>query len=498
MSAEDALQNGEEEAEDPQELAERLNPEFLTACQRNDTEAALRLIEEHADPCCEDSRQWSALIWAANHGNDELTRLLIQRGAAEVYKYEDNLAKGMKKKKHSPLHWASFKGHLKVMWLLLRQNLSHHEKDQIGNTPLHLAAAGGSAECCKCLMAQGVDVFAKNDRGHTPFALCTVPEVQELLKSAMSTKACKASGKQFSATVMRYLCSWSLDAFCKSEVTHQLVYESADSTEKEKPVTWCTEVKNMVQDAEHQLVHAMNLNQLDTVTEALAKAEDKPVDCKLVHQCHMVKAKLESEIQLGSAMEVQVVTDLESFEGVQLKLSQAIRDAEIKNADPARLDAARGLRKRLLAEASLLRALEGRQKTTPAHILMLEELHLAATQEGTNPEVLERAAKLIAKLTSERKVQQRIAESAPLCEYASFKEVVGKENLPPWCMVTEQFEDFHEDYKKVVEVADRDQISSDLMNTALAQLSSIETLLVEKKQMEQEEALKVNKKGKKK
>jgi len=466
-------EDGEDGEPDPAELAERLNPELLAACMRNDTEAAVSLIDQHADPCCEDHRQWSPLVWAANHGNDSLTRLLISRGAAEVYKYDESQGKVMKKK-HSPLHWAAFKGHLKVLWLLMAppQNLSHHEK--------------------------GVDVFAKNDRGHTPFALCTVPEVQDILKKAMDCKACKATGKQFSATVMRYLCSWSLDAFCEAAVTQIFVFEAPDSTEKEKPVTWCTEVKNMVQEAEHQLIHAMNLNQLETVIEALIKAEDKPVDCRLVHQCSQVKAKLESEIQLGNAMEVQVVTDLDEFQGVHEQLTQAIEDAEYKMADPARIDAAKALRKRLLSEASLMRAVEGPQKTTPGHIMMLQELHGAATDEDANEKLLDKASRLIAKLTSEREVQKRIAETAPLADISSYKDAAGKEGLPEWSEETEKFEEFHEDYKRVVEQAERDEICKDLLGRALEQLSSMESLLVEKKQIEAEAGLKKGKKGKKK
>uniref|UniRef100_A0A7S2MVT5 Uncharacterized protein n=1 Tax=Zooxanthella nutricula TaxID=1333877 RepID=A0A7S2MVT5_9DINO len=501
MAEEAALGEDGEEVEDPQELAERLKPELLDACLRNDTEAALRLIDQHADPCCEDNRQWSPLIWAANHGNDALTRVLISRGAAEVYKYDDAAGLKVVKKKHSPLHWAAFKGHLKVLWLLMAppHNLSHHEKDAIGNTPLHQAAAGGSLDCAKCLMAQGVDVFAKNNRGHTPFALCTVPEVQELLKKAMECKACKATGKQFSATVMRYLCSWSLDAFCENAVTQLYVYESPEATEKECPVTWCTEVKNMVQEAEHQLIHAMNLNQLDTVTEALVKADDKPVDCKLVHQCSHVKAKLESEIQLVAAMQVQVVTNLDEFQGVHEMLSQAIEDAEDKSADAGRVEAARTLRKKLLSEASLMRAVGGPQKTTPGHILMLEELHRAATDESANEALLDEAGKLIAKLKSEREVQKRIAETAPLCEFETYKDAAGKENLPPWSVDTEEFETFHEDFKRVVEEAERDKIDEDLMAKALEQLAGIENLLVEKKRFEEEDKLKnAKKKGKKK
>jgi len=381
----------------------------------------------------------------------------------------------------------------------MSQNLSHHERDAIGNTPLHQAAAGGSLECCKCLMAQGVDVFAKNNRGHTPFALCTVPEVQEVLRKAMDCKACKATGKQFSATVMRYLCSWSLDVFCESAVTQQHIFEDHTSTEREKPVTWCTEVKDMVQEAERQLDHAMHLNQLETVTEALLRAEDKPVDCQLVYRCRQVKAKLESEIQLGKAMQCTKVNDLDEFGGVHEELSQAIEDAEFKNADVARINAAKTLRRKLMAEASLMRAVNGLQKTTPGHITMLQELTAAAQAESASEDLLIIATKLNAKLTSERDVQKRVAETAPLAALSSFKDAAGKTDLPAWCQLTDDFEKYHEHYKNDVELADKNQISKELMDTALEQLVSIEFLLTQKKQIEEEERLKGGKKkGKKK
>jgi len=426
-----------------------------------------------------------------------LTRLLIKHNAADQYKYDESQGK-VKKKKHSPLHWAAFKGHLKVLWLLMAppQNLSHHEKDAIGNTALHQAAAGGSLECCICLMAAGVDVFAKNDRGHTPYALCTVPQVQSLLDKAMKETSCKATGKQFSSTVLRFLCSWSLDVFCDAAITPMMVYEAPEATEKEKPVTWCTEVKNTIQEAEHQLNHAMHLNQLETITSALALAEGKPVDCKLVHMCSQVKAKLESEIELGKAMQVQVITNLDEFVGVHEALSSAIDDAERKNADQARVSAAKTLRRKLMSEASLMRAVEGSQKTTPGHITMLEELTTAAKAESANEELVTKATILIAKLKSEREVQRRIAETAPLCvaegdgQELSWAKVEKRDNLPAWSAETEQFEEWHEEYKKVVEQADQDKIAESLMTTALEQLAVIELLLIQKKQTEEEQKLK--------
>lgn len=493
MAMEDNGHDGLEDEEGGGDADGMLNPQLLDACMRNDTAAAIALIGQGADPCCEDQRQWSPLIWAASHGNEELTRLLIKLNAADVYKYDDS--QGLKvRKKHSPLHWAAFKGHLKVLWLLMSppQSLSHREKDAIGNTPLHQAAAGGNLECAKCLMAQGVDVFAKNDRGHTPYALCTEDKVQKLLLQAMKTTACEASGKQFSGNVLRYLCSKSEKVFCEAAVTQMLVYESAEATEKEKLVTWCTEVKNMIQEAEHQLNHAMHLNQLETIRAALAAAEDKPVDCKLVHNCRQVKARLEAEIQLGKAMQVEAIMKLEEFAGVHEALTKAIEHAEQKNADPSRILQAQTLLRKLASEAALMRAMQGKQKTTPGHISMLQELIAAAREENANEEVLNEAARLVAKLISEREVMKRVAETEPLCGPTPCAEA----KLPPWAAQTEAFEAFHEDYKHVVEQAEKDKISDSLMATALEQLSKIESLLIEKKRSEEERNLKAAKKKK--
>lgn len=499
----------DDEEEDAAMRAEKLNPELLAACMRNDTEAAIALIEQGADPCCEDDRQWSPLIWAASHGNVSLTRLLIKHNASDMYKYDETVGK-VKKKKHSPMHWAAFKGHLKVLWLLMGKEvgLSHREEDAIGNTTLHQAAAGGSLECTQCLMAQGCDVFAKNHRGHTPYVLCTVPEVQKLLKEAMETTACKASGKQFSSTVLRYLCLYSLDFFCKEAVVQDFVFESPDATEAEEPVTWCHEMRNNIVEAEKKLSDAsildVHTNQLEAITLALDSALQErgdlpplPIDCKLVYQCHKIKAKLEAEIELGAAMQVTTVTSLEDFVAVHEALTMAIEDAELKSADLQRVDAAKCLRRKLMAEASLMRAVQGTQKTTIGHIGMLEELSRAAEAESACEDLLRQTTKLTAKLKSEREVQHRIADAAPLCALASFAQAAGKENeLPQWCLDVEKFETFHEEYKAIVETGEGAEISPELQSAALEQLAKLEHLLVEKHQIENEERMKAAKKKK--
>jgi ankyrin repeat protein len=39
--------------------------------------------------------------------------------------------------KYTPLAWASYKGHYKVVWILLKQNMSPLDIDMHGNTAVH-------------------------------------------------------------------------------------------------------------------------------------------------------------------------------------------------------------------------------------------------------------------------------------------------------------------------------------------------------------------------
>jgi len=39
--------------------------------------------------------------------------------------------------KYTPLHWASYKGHYKVVWILLKAGMSPLEIDMHGNTSVH-------------------------------------------------------------------------------------------------------------------------------------------------------------------------------------------------------------------------------------------------------------------------------------------------------------------------------------------------------------------------
>jgi len=92
------------------------------------------------------------------------------------------------------MHWASFKGHYKVVWLLLQAGMSPLEIDMHGNTSVHQAASNAeSLRVLKCFMSRGCDIAMKNARGHTPLDLATDKTTRQLIEKAFATLKCKGS-----------------------------------------------------------------------------------------------------------------------------------------------------------------------------------------------------------------------------------------------------------------------------------------------------------------
>ena len=109
---------------------------------------------------------WNPLLWAACNGNEEIVRALIRQGAISPYlNKQKSMGDGDDKNKasndeeatdpfvkpkdarkvgkYTPLHWASYKGFYKVVWILLKNEMSALDIDMYGNTAVHQAAAAG-------------------------------------------------------------------------------------------------------------------------------------------------------------------------------------------------------------------------------------------------------------------------------------------------------------------------------------------------------------------
>ena len=180
----------------------------MEAVKNNDFEGVQEAIKINADPNVEENG-WNPLLWAACNGNQDIVRLLIKNQAHLKYKDQDDTDNAgdagddeeekdnfkpvpdpAKTGRSTPLHWASYHGHLKVVWVLMKEQMNPLTIDQYGNNCIHQAAANSQIEVLKCFMQFGVDLGLKNARVHTPLDLATDPETRSLIQRGIKTTHC--------------------------------------------------------------------------------------------------------------------------------------------------------------------------------------------------------------------------------------------------------------------------------------------------------------------
>ncbi|XP_063852411.1 uncharacterized protein LOC135095493 [Scylla paramamosain] len=69
---------------------------------------------------------------------------------------------------NTPVHTASYEGHVEVLEQLAGAGWSLTARNSDGDTPMHRAAAGGSVTCLQWLVQRGGDPSVQNNAGHTP------------------------------------------------------------------------------------------------------------------------------------------------------------------------------------------------------------------------------------------------------------------------------------------------------------------------------------------
>jgi ankyrin repeat protein len=91
--------------------------------------------------------------------------------------------------KNTPLQWAAFKGHKRVVWELLMEGYSTNDVDSCGNNAVHLAASNNLYKILKILLDDGGNANAPNLYRNTPLDLCTKRESRDLLTYEMEAGA---------------------------------------------------------------------------------------------------------------------------------------------------------------------------------------------------------------------------------------------------------------------------------------------------------------------
>ena len=309
-----------EEEEEVEITQEEKDAELLKYAKSGDLKEIKRCVKDGANPNAKAPDNWSPILWASCNGHLDVVQYLLDRGAGQEYAKRSSLVESKTESKtqdvsvkkqdpsksvNSPLHWASFKGHLPIVWALLKANLSPYDIDACGNTSLHLAATGGNAEVLKCLMSQGFDLTTRNWYGNTALDLADKPETRKLLIRAMKERTCFASNKGFSAAVARYYCTHSGHFYCEEEtVSDQVIVQVGKSDTK--PVRYSKESLRIIMGLESKLTEVckgkLDKSHLETLRNAVVEGETNGCNVLLVHKAKRTLARLVAECNLRDEM----------------------------------------------------------------------------------------------------------------------------------------------------------------------------------------------------
>jgi len=156
----------DEDEEEEEEISEQeKNSNLLLAAKQNRIDDVNFWLDKGAAMGYEEDG-WNAILWASCNGNERLVRTLIKRGGLTNYMTpaskrvdEEKVAKvsfggedGEEEEefdpftkplnakisgRYTPLHWACYKGHYKVVWILLKHDSNVSDFDMYGNNAIH-------------------------------------------------------------------------------------------------------------------------------------------------------------------------------------------------------------------------------------------------------------------------------------------------------------------------------------------------------------------------
>jgi hypothetical protein len=126
---------------------------------------------------------------AANLNEVELIQRLLDQGVDP---------KSHDSRQRTALHFAACKGHTNIARLLLERGADPNQRDVVGNTPLHLAACTNHTEIVTLLLRAGTDINAIDNSGRTPLHLA-----QSKLKLLQQSNSKEWNGSQLKSEVLQ-------------------------------------------------------------------------------------------------------------------------------------------------------------------------------------------------------------------------------------------------------------------------------------------------------
>uniref|UniRef100_A0A4W5NNA9 Ankyrin repeat domain 52 n=1 Tax=Hucho hucho TaxID=62062 RepID=A0A4W5NNA9_9TELE len=115
------------------------------------------LLDNGADPALRNTKGYSAVHYAAAHGNKQNLELLLEMSFNCLGDVESSVPV-------SPLHLAAYNGHCEALGVLSETLVSLDVRDAGGRTALYLAAQRGHAQCVEVLLSHGASCHLKERR----------------------------------------------------------------------------------------------------------------------------------------------------------------------------------------------------------------------------------------------------------------------------------------------------------------------------------------------
>ena len=159
------------------------NSPVADAASRGDVAAVKQLLQDGADVNAAMGDGMTALHWAAERGNLELTNILVYAGA--------NVAAVTRVGQYTPLHVAARTGNAAIVKALLDAGAPADARTvPSGATALHLASTAGSVEAISTLLDNGADINAKEPEWEqTPLIFAAAAGRTEAVKTLLARGA---------------------------------------------------------------------------------------------------------------------------------------------------------------------------------------------------------------------------------------------------------------------------------------------------------------------
>ncbi|OMJ71288.1 hypothetical protein SteCoe_30549 [Stentor coeruleus] len=428
-------ENYEEPQEDPDEIGKT-----LVKCSANGNAAEVNsLIKRKANVNYLDRKGWSSLMWASAQGHANVVKILIDHGAIVVI--PEQIDKSSSIGVNTPLHWATFNGHIEVIWLLIKKGLNYNEIDRFGNNCIHHAVASARVDILETFLAFGVATDHKNSRGHQPIQLTSDSYIKKILITAISARKCMKCKSTFDLRNTRHLCQVCKNYFCSNCKITTWMFINADSKEEDKPVCRCNDCQAEIDKAEIEMNEKIDMNNYENLDIAIKSIKEKniTVDPKLLEKARIEHERLKNEGVIEQYIEsLAYVENYKTIQKSVFLLKNMLDDAKKQgvNIDKRTIDKAEKETSRLISERNLRYQID---ITNPAEassqtVMILEDLCTIAEGYAVATEYIDAAKIIILKMKENIEAHYilRLFLDYPIREYPEPVQVDSRgRKIPP-------------------------------------------------------------------